>query len=215
MIGAQISLGVGFLTALISVAVGTLYGLLAARFEGAWDSVLMRALDVLYSLPAIVLVIWLNLILSPLLSPMLGHTVANLIGLTLAIAFFNWPDTARLVRAQAMVLKREPFIEAAHTMGLSWSAIAWRHTIPNLAGVLGVSLLLTLPRAILAESTLSFIGLGVAPPMASLGSLASDGWQLVRVAPHLLIEAALFLTLLMAICRRCVSPNALKSQPAR
>jgi ABC-type dipeptide/oligopeptide/nickel transport system permease subunit len=108
---------------------------------------------------------------------------------------------ARLVRAQAMVLKREPFIEAAQTMGMSWSAIAWRHTIPNLAGVLGVSLLLTLPRAILAESTLSFIGLGVAPPMASLGSLASDGWQLVRVAPHLLIESAVLLTLLMALCR--------------
>ncbi|MEB3206611.1 MAG: ABC transporter permease [Vampirovibrionales bacterium] len=214
-VGVQISLGVGLLTAMVSVAIGTFYGLIAARFEGAWDSLLMRALDVFYSLPAIVLVIWLNLILSPLLEPVFGQTVANLTGLTLAIAFFNWPDTARLVRAQAMVLKREAYMEAAQTMGLTWLAMAWRHAIPNLASVFSISILLTIPRAILAESTLSFIGLGIEPPMASLGSLASDGWQLVRVAPHLLIESAVFLTVLMIFCRALAHAKMPTPQQAR
>ncbi|MEB3245974.1 MAG: ABC transporter permease [Vampirovibrionales bacterium] len=201
LVGLGISVGIGISTAVVAVVLGTAYGLLAARFENTRlaviDTLLMRAIDVLYSLPAIVVVIWLGLYLSPVLSPFMGTSGASITGLILAIAGFSWPDTARLVRAQAALIHREAYLEAGHTLGFSAFRLARHHILPNLMGLLRVALLLTLPRAILTESTLSFIGLGVTPPYASLGTLANDGWQLVRIAPHIMLEAALVLVLLI------------------
>ncbi|MBY0449520.1 MAG: ABC transporter permease [Cyanobacteria bacterium] len=181
-VGAQISLSVGLLTALLSVGIGTVVGLLASFHEGLWDTVLMRAVDVLYSLPGLMIVI--------LVSLFLGRGVVSLVT---ALAVFSWPETARLIRGQTLSLKREEFIEASHSLGISPLRQALRHILPNLAALIVLSATITIPRAILTESTLSFIGLGVEPPLSSWGTLASEGWQLVRIAPHLLIIPSLFI----------------------
>lgn len=181
-VGAQISLLIGLATALVAVLIGTLYGTASALWEGQVDTVLMRFIDVLYSLPGLMVII--------LFSVFLGRSITSLV---LALSLFSWPDTARMVRGQLLALKREEFIEAFHSLGGGTFRLIGRHFWPNLLGLIILSATITVPRAILTESTLSFIGLGVEPPLSSWGTLASEGWQLVRVAPHLLFFPALFI----------------------
>lgn len=185
-VGAQISLLIGLATALVSVLIGTLYGTVAAYFEGRADTLMMRVIDVIYSLPSLMIVI--------LFSVFLGRNIASLV---LALSLFSWPDTARIIRGQVLQLKREEFVEAYHSLGGGAIRLALRHLIPNLTGLIILTATITVPRAILTESTLSFIGLGVEPPLSSWGTLASEGWQLVRVAPHLLLFPALMIFITM------------------
>jgi oligopeptide transport system permease protein len=181
-IGARISLLIGLATAVVAVVIGTLYGVVSAWFEGRVDTVMMRFIDVLYSLPGLMIVI--------LFSIFLGRNVFSLV---MALALFSWPDTARIIRGQVLSLKREEFVEAFHNLGGGVWRLGVQHYLPNLAGLIILTATITVPRAILTESTLSFIGLGVEPPLSSWGTLASEGWQLVRVAPHMLILPALFI----------------------
>jgi ABC-type dipeptide/oligopeptide/nickel transport system permease subunit len=194
--GARLSLGVGLLSALTSVGVGTGWGL-ACAFGPKWlDSVLVRAMDILYSLPSLVIALLFSLFLKLWLLQWLPITgLAGLLGIVAAIAFFCWPDTARVVRAQAMRLREEPYLEAYQTLGGAFFRKLWDYLIPALTPTLWTSLLIAVPRAILTESTLSFIGLGIEPPLSSWGNLASDGFYLVRVAPHLLILPSLCIVL--------------------
>jgi len=185
-IGAQISLFIGLATAVVSVCLGTFYGAVAAIGESWLDAWMMRFTDILYSLPALMIVI--------LLSVFLGRNVWSLV---LALSLFSWPDTARLVRGQVLRLRQEEYVEAFHSLGGHWTRLLFRHIIPNTLGIIILSATITVPRAILTESTLSFIGLGVEPPLSSWGTLASEGWQLLRVAPHLLLFPALFIALTM------------------
>lgn len=180
--GARISLLVGVCTAVVSVAFGTLYGALAAFFEGKTDTVMMRLIDVIYALPTLMIVI--------LFSVFMGRGVP---GLVLALALFSWPDTARIIRGQILGIKREEFVEAFHSLGGHAIRLIGRHFIPNTAGLIVLTTTMTVPRTILTESTLSFIGLGVEPPLSSWGTLASEGWQLVRVAPHMLLFPAIMI----------------------
>jgi oligopeptide transport system permease protein len=188
-VGARISLLIGFATAVVAVIIGTLYGIVAALFEDKVDTLMMRLIDIIYALPGLMIVI--------LFSVFLGRGVPSLV---LALALFSWPDTARIIRGQILSLKREEFVEAFHSIGGRVDRLIWKHFIPNTAGLIILTATITVPRAILTESTLSFIGLGVEPPLSSWGTLAGEGWQLVRVAPHMLFfPALLILTTMIAL----------------
>lgn len=181
-IGARISLLIGFATSLVAVVIGTLYGTISALSEGVVDTLMMRLIDIIYSLPSLMVVI--------LFSVFLGRGIPSLV---LALALFSWPDTARIIRGQILSLKREEFIEAFHSIGGNVFRLIWKHFIPNTMGLIILTATITVPRAILTESTLSFIGLGVEPPLSSWGTLAGEGWQLVRVAPHMLFFPAVMI----------------------
>lgn len=185
-VGARVSLFIGLATAVVSVVIGTLYGTVAALSSHKIDTAMMRFVDVLYALPGLMIVI--------LFSVFLGR---GLLSLVLALALFSWPDTARMVRGQMLGLKQQEFVEAFHSIGGSLFRLVTQHLLPNSAGLIILSASITVPRSILTESTLSFIGLGVEPPLSSWGTLASEGWQLVRVAPHLLLFPASFIFLSM------------------
>ncbi len=187
-IGARISLLIGLATAGVSVIIGTVYGTLSALWGGSRDVAMMRFLDLLYGLPTLMVVI--------LFSVFLGR---SLFGLVLALSILSWPDTARLIRGQVQTLMREEFIEAFHSLGGGRLRLCFRHLLPNVSSFLILSLTMTVPRAVLTESTLSFIGLGVEPPLSSWGTLAAEGWQLVRVYPHLLLVPAGFIVITMVV----------------
>lgn len=181
-VGARISLLIGFATAVVAVLIGTLYGTLSALSEGKTDTVMMRLIDIIYSLPSLMIVI--------LFSVFMGRGIPSLV---LALSLFSWPDTARIIRGQILSLKREEFVEAFYSIGGRLDRLILKHFIPNTAGLIILTATITVPRAILTESTLSFIGLGVEPPLSSWGTLAGEGWQLVRVAPHMLFFPAIMI----------------------
>jgi oligopeptide transport system permease protein len=185
--GGLISLWVGVATALASVVLGGILGIVAARCGGWVDTWVMRGVDVLSSLPSLMLVV--------LFSVLLGK---SLWALVISITLLSWPDATRVIRAATRQQLIEPYMEAYTALGGGTTRWLTHYWVRNVAGVLILAITLTVPRAILAESTLSFLGLGVAPPLSSWGTLASDGWQLVRVAPSLLIlpTTCIYITLL-------------------
>lgn len=178
LMGGTISLAVGIASALISVVLGVSVGMLAG-YRGGWvDATLMRFVDVLYGLPYILLVILLKIAFEPALEKLLGtRSSANIVTMFVAIGLVSWLTMARVVRGQVLSLRSQPFIEACRAMGLPESRIFFRHILPNLVGVVIVYATLTVPVAILQEAFLSFLGIGVAAPMPSWGSLAAEGVQ--------------------------------------
>jgi ABC-type dipeptide/oligopeptide/nickel transport system permease subunit len=187
-IGAQVSLLIGLSTAVVASLIGTAYGTIAAYFENTrLDELMMGIIDVIYSLPGLMIVI--------LFTIFLGRNVQSLI---LALALFSWPDTARIIRGQVLSLKREEFVESYYSLGGGALPLVFSHFIPNMTALIILTTTITVPRAILTESTLSFVGLGVAPPFSSWGTMISDGWQMIRIAPHLVLLPGLFLFMTMA-----------------
>jgi oligopeptide transport system permease protein len=178
--GLRVSLAIGAVATGVSLVVGVIWGATAGYLGGAVDEVMMRIVDVLYSLPFIFFVILLTVTFG-----------SNIILIFVAIGAVEWLTMARIVRGQTLALKNREFIEAARAAGLSRTAIIGRHIIPNLLGPVVVYVTLTIPAVILAESFLSFLGLGVQPPMASLGSLIAGGAQDMELAPWLLIYPSL------------------------
>ncbi len=176
MIGLRVSLAVGVVATFVSLVIGVIWGAAAGYIGGRADEIMMRVVDILYSLPFIFFVI--------LLMVTFGR---NFILMFLAIGAVEWLTMARIVRGQTLSLKQREFIEAARAAGLSRRAIVARHIVPNLLGPVVVYVTLTIPGVILAESFLSFLGLGVQEPMTSLGSLISKGAQDMELAPWLLI----------------------------
>ena len=187
LFGGVISLSIGIAAATISVFLGVTVGLLAG-YRGGWiDSGLMRTVDVLYGLPYILLVILFKIALERPLNRLVSslqwgtsHWVSpsmtsNLIVLFLAIGLVSWLTMARVVRGQVLSLRAQPFIEACKAMGLKERRIFLRHLLPNLVGPVIVYATLTVPSAILQESFLSFLGIGIQPPLPTWGSLASEG----------------------------------------
>ncbi len=180
--GAQISLLVGFVGAAVSLVIGVLWGSIAGSAGGRIDSAMMRIVDVLYSLPSIIFVIVLMTTVGEKLKQM--PFVANsprlekdlrLLLLFVGLGAISWLTMARIVRGQVLSLRTRPFVDASRTLGASPLRILLRHIIPNVFGVVIVYLTLTVPSIVLYESFLSFLGLGVQPPMASWGSLISEG----------------------------------------
>jgi len=182
MYGARISLTVGILASLVSLIIGVTYGATAGFLGGHADNVMMRIVDIMYSLPFMFFVI--------LLMTYFGR---NIYLIFVAIGAVEWLDMARIVRGQTLALKHREFIEAAHAFGVSGPAIIRRHIIPNLLGPVMVFVTLTVPKVILLESFLSFLGLGVQEPMTSWGVLLGDGASSMESAPHMLFFPAVFL----------------------
>jgi ABC-type dipeptide/oligopeptide/nickel transport system permease subunit len=163
-------------SALIAVLLGVSVGMLAG-YRGGWiDSVLMRFVDVMYGLPYVLLIIMLKIAFEPALERLFGtRAAANIVTMFVSIGMVSWLTMARVVRGQVLALRAQPFIEACRAMGLPEMRIFLRHILPNLVGVVTVYATLTVPFAILQESFLSFLGIGVAAPMPSWGSLAAEG----------------------------------------
>jgi len=174
--GGVISLTIGLAAAAISVFLGVTVGILAG-YRGGWlDSLLMRIVDILYALPYILLVILFKIAMEKPLEKMLGSSAAaNLVVLFLSIGLVSWLTMARVIRGQVLSLRTLPFIEAARAAGVPQYRIFLRHLLPNLIGPITVYATLTVPQAILQESLLSFLGIGIQKPMPTWGSLASDG----------------------------------------
>ncbi|NLF31247.1 MAG: ABC transporter permease [Planctomycetes bacterium] len=174
--GGAISLAIGLTAASLSVAIGVAYGAIAGWCGGRVDGLMMRVVDVLYGLPYILLVILLKVALEEPLAALLGSSrTANIVVLLAAIGSVSWLTMARVVRGQVLSLKARPFIEAARASGASGGAMLVRHILPNLVGPVLVYATLTVPQAILQESFLSFLGIGVTPPTPTWGSMAADG----------------------------------------
>jgi len=182
MAGTRISLMVGLVGALVSLVIGVLWGATAGFLGGRWDNLLMRTVDMLYSLPSIIFVIVIITTLEEVLQGWLqaaiggdGGETARLLLLFAGLGAVSWLTMARIVRGQVLALRERQFIEAARSLGLGTGTILWRHILPNVFGVVIVYLTLTLPAVILYESFLSYLGLGIHPPRASLGSLIAEG----------------------------------------
>ena len=185
--GVRISLLISLVATAISLAIGVTWGAVAGYVGGRTDELMMRFVDVLYSLPYLFIVIILTTLFQR----------GSLMVLFCAIGAVGWLTTARIVRGQTLALRRREFIEAARAGGLGTAAILLRHIIPNLIGPVVVYATLTIPQMILFESFLSFLGLGVQEPLASLGSLINDGAQEMQSAPWMLLVPAGFLVALL------------------
>ena len=174
--GGRISLLVGLVATFVALTIGVTYGAIAGYFGGRLDTVMMRIVDILYALPFTVFVI--------LLVAFFGRYIVLLF---VAIGAVEWLTMARIVRGQVMSVKRMEFIEAARALGLSRSRIIFRHIVPNILGPIIVYATLTIPAVMLLEAFLSFLGLGVQPPMTSWGALIHDGANQMEEYPWLLL----------------------------
>ncbi|MBG30004.1 MAG: peptide ABC transporter permease [Opitutae bacterium] len=182
--GGRISLAVGFLATAVSLVIGVSYGMTAGYVGGKLDAFMMRFVDILYSLPFVIFVI--------LLMVLFGR---NFILLFVAIGAIEWLTMARITRAQTLNLKQSEFVEAAKALGYSNGRILFRHLLPNLLGPVIVYATLTVPAVMLLEAVLSFLGLGVQPPMSSWGSLIKEGSEKMDLYPWLIAFPALFFSL--------------------
>jgi oligopeptide transport system permease protein len=182
LFGARVSLAVGLVATLVSLVIGVLYGAVAGYAGGRLDGLMMRIVDVLYSLPFIFFVIILMVMFD-----------RNFFLLFVAIGAVEWLTMARIVRGQTLSIKQKEFIEAARAGGVSSAGIIARHIIPNVVGPVMVYVTLTVPGVILTESFLSFLGLGIQEPLTSWGVLISDGADQMETAPWLLLFPALFM----------------------
>jgi oligopeptide transport system permease protein len=185
--GVRISLIIGLLATAVSVVIGLAWGSIAGYAGGRTDDLMMRFVDVLYSLPYLFIVI--------IFATFFGR--GSLAGLFLVIGAVGWLTTARIVRGQTLALKRREFIDAARATGVGTFGILLRHVIPNLIGPVALYATLTIPDMILFESFLSFLGLGVQEPLASLGSLINGGAREMQSAPWMLLVPALVLSSLL------------------
>ncbi|HUR58713.1 MAG TPA: ABC transporter permease [Opitutaceae bacterium] len=174
--GGRVSLGVGLCATFVALTIGVTYGAVAGFFGGKLDAFMMRTVDIMYSLPFPIFVI--------LLMVFFGR---NIILLFLAIGAVEWLTMARIVRSQVMSVKKMEFIEAARSIGYGRRRIIFRHILPNILGPIIVYTTLTIPAVMLLEAFLSFLGLGVQPPMSSWGLLIKDGAEKMEEFPWLLI----------------------------
>ena len=188
LMGLGVSMAIGLVATLVSLVIGVAWGAVAGYVGGRTDEVMMRIVDTLYSLPFIFFVI--------LLMVTFGR---NIFLIFVAIGAVEWLTMSRIVRGQTLSLKQKEFVEAARAAGLSQGAIIARHIVPNLLGPVVVYVTLTIPAVIIAESFLSFLGLGVQPPMASLGTLINAGALDMELAPWLLI----FPSIVMIVTLMC------------
>ncbi|NTZ92441.1 ABC transporter permease [Agrobacterium tumefaciens] len=184
MLGGQISIAVGVLASLVSLGIGVFYGATAGYIGGRVDNVMMRFVEILYSLPFVFLVVVLVVFFG-----------RSFILIFLVIGAVEWLDMARIVRGQTLALKRREFVSAAQALGLSDWQIIRRHIIPNTIGPVVVFVTVVVPKVILLESFLSFLGLGVQAPLTSWGALISEGANNIQSAPWLLIFPAIFFVL--------------------
>jgi len=182
--GGRVSLAVGLCATFVSLLIGVTYGAVSGYAGGRTDDVMMRLVDILYALPFTVFVIILMVVFG-----------RNFLLLFVAIGAVEWLTMARIVRGQVLAIKQQPFIKAAAVLGFSHTRIVARHIIPNEIGPVIVYTTLTIPRVMLLESFLSFLGLGIQPPMSSWGLLIRDGARMMETYPWLLIFPGITLSI--------------------
>lgn len=185
-IGARVSLAIGVVAAIFQTIIGVFIGGIAGFYGGKVDMFIMRFIDVMISIPYLIFVILIMVVMG-----------SGIIPIVIAIALTGWLEMARLVRGQIMQLKNEEFIISAISLGASSSRLIFKHLIPNTLGIIIVSLTVAIPNAIFAEAFLSFIGIGIKPPMTSWGQLAEIGTKVMQVHPYQLIIPAIFISLTM------------------
>ncbi len=205
MMGSRISLLVGMVAAVIILIIGSLVGSLAA-FAGGWvDLVIMRIVDMIYTVPDILLIVLLSFALKAPLGKLaslpgfgwIGTVGENLISIFIVFALLYWVGMSRMVRSQILTLKESEYVTAARAMGASGGRIIRKHLLTNCIGILIVTTTLQIPSSIFTESFLSFLGLGVAVPMPSLGSLASQAINGLNTYPHLLFIPSVVISLII------------------
>ena len=205
MMGSRISLMVGLIATAIILVIGSIYGSVAAFFGGWVDLVMMRIVDIIYTVPDVLLIVLLSFaIKSPLESlsqvPGFGwvQTVGtNLISIFIVFALLYWVGMARMVRSQILMLKESEYVTAARALGAKNGSIIKKHLLTNCIGTLIVTTTLQIPSSIFTESFLSFLGLGVAVPLPSLGSLASEAINGINTYPYLLFIPSILISLII------------------
>lgn len=200
--GTRISLMVGFFASIIVLIVGMTVGSIAGYCGGKVDLIIMRVVDIIYSLPDMLMVILLASVLRAALEEKIAGTVlekigSNIISLFIVFAVLYWVSMARLIRGQILSLREQEYVLAAQATGASGGWIVKKHLIPNCISVIIISTALQIPNAIFTESYLSFLGLGVNAPMPSLGSLASDALNGISSYPYRLVIPAIVISLIV------------------
>lgn len=205
MMATRISLTVGLMCAALVLLIGATYGAVAG-FAGGWvDNIMMRITDIMYTIPDILLIILLSMIIRTPLKELalkpgfmwMQRVGPNLIAIFVVFALLYWVGMARITRSQVLVLKESEFVTAARALGAGKGRIIKKHLLTNCIGTLIVTTTLQIPSAIFTESYLSFLGLGVAAPMPSLGSLATDAVKGMNTYPHLLLFPALIISVVI------------------
>lgn len=184
--GTRISLLIAFVAALLDLTVGVAYGSVSALAGGKVDAVMQRIIEVLVGIPHLIIVILLMMVMP-----------AGIWTIVVALSITGWVNMARLVRGSILKLKNQEFVLAARVLGTSTYGIIRKHLIPNTVGVIVINAMFTIPSAIFTEAFLSFIGIGMQEPKASLGVLINNGYQVLRNFPHVLIFPAIVIVLIM------------------
>ena len=209
MYGCRVSMVIGLAAAFLTLVIGVIYGSISGFFGGRLDMVMMRVLDVIYSLPDVLIVLLLAITIKPMmttyadthLETFLGKLIIalgpSIIAIFIAFALLYWTTLARIIRGQVLQLKAQEYVTAARALGASNRRIIFKHILPNCVGPLVAATCLEIPIAIFLESFLSFLGVGVNAPMTSLGSMASDALKGMYTYTHRLIIPATFLSLLI------------------
>ncbi|MDF2557087.1 MAG: peptide transporter permease [Bacillales bacterium] len=185
--GARVSLSIAVIAAIIDFLIGVTYGGISGFFGGKIDIILQRIVEVIYGIPYLIVVILFRI----------AFEKAGIVTLALAMTVTGWIGMSRLVRGQILKLKNQEFVMAAQTLGASNMSIIFKHLIPNTLGPIIISIMFTIPAAIFAEAFLSFIGLGISPPLASLGSLVNDGIKSLTFTPYKLVFPATVISVMI------------------
>ncbi|MCA9765052.1 MAG: ABC transporter permease [Carnobacterium sp.] len=184
--GTRVSLLIAFVAAFFDLTIGVIYGLVSGWSGGKVDNGMQRVLEILSGVPNLVVVILMLLVLDP-----------GIKSIIIALAITGWISMARVIRAQTLKLKNQEYVLAAKTLGESPIKIAFKHLIPNLSGIIIIQTMFSIPAAIFFEAFLSFIGIGIPAPTASLGTLINDGYKTFRFLPHLMWYPAAVICILM------------------
>ncbi len=198
--GTRVSLSVGLFASLIVLVIGVLYGSISGYAGGRTDLIMMRIVDIIYSLPDMLVIILLSVVLKELLNDSTGIIAklgTNMVSIFIVFGLLYWVGMARLVRGQILSVKENEYVLAAKSIGAKPKRIIWKHILPNCLSVIIITTALQIPSAIFTESFLSFIGLGVAAPMPSLGSLANNARQGLQSYPYKLLFPAMMICLIV------------------
>ncbi|TDQ42816.1 oligopeptide ABC transporter permease [Aureibacillus halotolerans] len=185
-VGTQISLLIGVVAALLDLLIGTLYGAISGFFGGRVDNIMQRIIEVLVGIPNLIVIIMLLIYLKP-----------GIPAIILAMVITGWVNMGRIVRSQILKLKNQEYILASRTLGASNSRLIFKHLFPNSLGQIIITTMFTIPTAIFFEAFLSFIGLGVPVPRASLGSLVDSGFDSLQTFPHMVLFPAIVISVLL------------------
>lgn len=184
--GTRISIYIALLAAILDLMIGVTFGAISGYYGGTIDSIMQRVIEILVGIPRLIVVILLMMFMKP-----------GIFTITIAMVFTGWVSMARIVRGQILKLKEQEYVLAARTLGASDFDIIFKQLFPNMLGIIIVNMMFTIPSAIFTEAFLSFIGLGLQEPLASLGMLINDGYQSMRNQFYLLLYPAIVIILLM------------------